>query len=339
MKHLLAIAILPILTACALPINISISMPSPTPPSTSPPDTQSLKLAELAPLDTLEVNRESPYVLALSPSGDWLALADTAQLRVYAVDDTLQEYWETEVENGGRALAFSPDGTQLASQSGDVIHIWDVHTGELIQSISTGFENLWRVAFSPDGLMLAYSDGSPEPLTEVLDLQSNTVIQSLKDIGNLKWKSNSEIYIYGAEELTLWDISSGQQLTQLERRFFGPNLPWPGKAVGIGQQDIYFAEYEYGSLVIWDNERGRWGQTERFDTYLSDMAWSETGDLLAIGFRDGIILIWDTVEDKPILRLDTSVDGWVEFLLWRQDDTSLISEVEGVISLWEIEDK
>lgn len=52
-----------------------------------------------------------------------------------------------------QAVAFSPDGTMLATGS-TVIKLWDLQTGEVIHTIKRDSGILKSLAFSPDGKML-----------------------------------------------------------------------------------------------------------------------------------------------------------------------------------------
>ena len=51
-----------------------------------------------------------------------------------------------------RAIAFSPDGKQLVSASGDrTIRLWDAATGEQVKQLEGHSDKVNDVVFCPDG--------------------------------------------------------------------------------------------------------------------------------------------------------------------------------------------
>jgi WD40 repeat protein len=53
-------------------------------------------------------------------------------------------------------VAFSPDGTRLATASDDrTVRLWDASSGESLLTLTGHTDEVWGVAFSPDGIRLA----------------------------------------------------------------------------------------------------------------------------------------------------------------------------------------
>ena len=108
------------------------------------------------------------------------------------------------------ALAYSPDGTLLAtaSNSGDPIRLWDVPAGKVAME--------WKqlrataLAFSPQGLMLATASGKDVIL---LDVATRKELRRLRghaaEIKAIAWTPNSAVLASASLDGTvlIWDVS------------------------------------------------------------------------------------------------------------------------------------
>jgi WD40 repeat protein len=117
--------------------------------------------------------------LAFSPDGKRLA----------ACDDRMVTVWDT--ASGQRTLtlkghtvqvlsvAFSPDGSQLATASWDrTVKVWDAATGREVRTLTGHTDRVTSVAFSPDGKQLA--SASRDGTVRVWDTATGQEVQTLK---------------------------------------------------------------------------------------------------------------------------------------------------------------
>ena len=77
------------------------------------------------------------------------------------------------------SVAFSPDGTQLASASDDrTVKIWNVGTGHCLQTLEGHSHWAHSVAFSPDGTQLA--SASDDRTVKIWNAATGHCLQTLE---------------------------------------------------------------------------------------------------------------------------------------------------------------
>ncbi len=103
---------------------------------------------------------EDAYITALAFSRTgWLASGDEeGKVVVWDAELVQRKYTLEEIPGPVYALAFSPDGYQLAVGGNRGIWVWELSDGKLVRTDHIDWEVVREVAFSPDGDYLAGAD-------------------------------------------------------------------------------------------------------------------------------------------------------------------------------------
>jgi len=118
------------------------------------------RISDWSRLPTYRKASEVWHALAISPTGDNLAAAGSTQSiamwnRTFDRLD-LPECFDTAHSHRIQALAFSPDGSLLASGSRDrLVKLWDVRQQRSTRVLLGHTDRVWSLAWAPDGSRLA----------------------------------------------------------------------------------------------------------------------------------------------------------------------------------------
>jgi WD40 repeat protein len=211
-------------------------------------------LRYLTPPDNITNER-----LALKPDGSEIAVAGEKEGKYSIVIMNASNGRVIHVMESSRVsdMAWSPDGTKLATGHRKVAHIWDVDSAEDLHTLrpETIGEGDCSVAWSPNGTQL----------------------------------------LTGCEQfLTIWDASSGEVLREYESLsggLFGGNnmrcVAWSpdGSLLVVGREE--------GSISILDASNGiRLFHLTGHTAPVTSIAWAPDGKRLASGSEDRTVRIW-----------------------------------------------
>jgi len=273
-------------------------------------------------------------VSAVSPDGKTIAFDDQGGFGEIALLDTATGKKRFELKGHKSvnvALAFSPDGKQLASGGFErTVRIWDLATGRQLHKLDQT-AMIVRLAFSPDGKYLAVRirDGA----VQLFDAAAGTKLASLTspEGSSLSFAPDSErLALAGADgTVRVWRTATGKELRCLARgaaRCDSVAFSSDGKLLASGHMDR--------SVRLWDTATGReiraWKAAVRG---IYGLAFSPDNQLLASG-GGSCVQLW-TVATGAEAQAHAGHHAAVEALRFGPDAGSLYSaDGEGVIINW-----
>ncbi len=276
--------------------------------------------------------------IAISPDGQRLAVASGIGVWLYDVV-TLRELALLAHTDQVTSVAFSLDGTMLASGTGDgTVKLWNVEAGQNIATFAGHAGSVESIALSPDGKTLATGSGVWDGTVKLWDVTTGRTIATLKGhtgfIESVAFSPDGKILASGAWDGTvkLWNVGTRQNIAtfaghagSVESIALSPD----GITLASGSGD--------GTVKLWDMAmRTNIATFAGHRAGVKSVAFSPDGTMLASGSEDNTIKLWDPVMRTNIATLVRHTDA-VNFVDFSPNGTILVSGSEdNTVNLWDV---
>ncbi|HUY33845.1 MAG TPA: WD40 repeat domain-containing protein [Pirellulales bacterium] len=216
--------------------------------------------------------------LALSPDGRWGASAhepkEITQIRI-----------KRRIVAGAKSVPVA-------------LKVWDAKAGSERFTLAGHFMEIDRVAFSPDGQLLA---SAAYKLVKIWDMETGSLLRELTSefqsgmIEVLMFSPDGTLLVTaGSGSVQVWDVASGRSVVALQGHGRGRLV------VAFSPDGARLATSTGGEVKLWEVRTGQEILTLSLSP-LSDterpavvaLAWSSDGERLRAALRDGSVVEWD----------------------------------------------
>jgi WD40 repeat protein/basic membrane lipoprotein Med (substrate-binding protein (PBP1-ABC) superfamily)/DNA-binding SARP family transcriptional activator/energy-coupling factor transporter ATP-binding protein EcfA2 len=304
-------------------------------------------------LDTFYAHADLILGLEFSPDGKRLATGSLDGTAKIWDASTGQELLKLAGHTDGVLdIAFHPSGETLATASMDgTIRIWNISQSQEYLSFPTGGAG-GRIAFNPDGALLASGSGGIEIDDGISKLVGVVHVWNLETgeepvvfsgdyhqgvIEAVAFNPDGSQLASGDENgnLKVWDVDSGQLIDAKEveniNSIYDVVYSPAGSHLAIG------GEYTTFYLLDGTTLKGTSGYPTLGE--VDGLAFSPDGVLLAATTRTGMVEMWNTHTGEKLPTISAS-EGWITDIAFSPDgeDLALASD-DGTASIYQIEDQ
>ncbi|MGJ3238335.1 MAG: sortase domain-containing protein [Anaerolineae bacterium] len=264
------------------------------------------------------------------------AQADVSLVRLHTLNDTTSAL---------DAVAFSPDGTRMASGGRDhVIRVWDTASGELLMQTEGHSDWITALTFSPNGVQII--SGSRDNTIRAFNADSGALIGVIgghdDDVTAVTMSPDGVYIVSGGRDgyIKVWDTRTGALVETLDHF---DQAVWH---LAFDPSGIFLASASEDGTIwlwgLWDPYHTSWlKRLSGHDTPTASLAFAPDGSILLSGGLDGTVRLWDLRDlSEATLQADLIINGHLAPVMGvgisQDGQVGLSASLDGTLRLWDL---
>jgi dipeptidyl aminopeptidase/acylaminoacyl peptidase len=313
-------------------------------PSGAGPDPTMLVTPEVK---LLAPAKEIINAVALSPSGDVLAIGRHGEVELQSLPDRKTLHKLTGIRGSVNGVAFSRDGQFVAAAAGEAglfgeARLFKVADGSLVKEFQGHRDSLYSAAISPDGATLA--TGGYDNTIKLWNVADGKELRTLEGhngaVFELAFRADGKVLASASGDRTvkLWSVANGERLDTLKestKELYALAFSPDGRRLAAAGVD--------NRIRVWQiTPEAKEGTNPLLSSKFAHempvlrLVWSADGKTIASSGEDQLVKLWNA-ETMTIRETLAEQSDWVSGLAINADGTTVVAgRIDGSVEVYSL---